>query len=683
MKFSVERGMVPPDEFLSRLEDYELVKNNKRIEYYNVPAAFDIETSSFYINGEKRGCAYIWMFGIHNLVTYGRTWDEFKAFIRVLSTVLQLDKNRRLAVYIHNLSYEFQWFRKHFDWDEVFILDERKPAYCRCGGIEYRCSLKLAGGKSLANVGKDLVKYKVDKKVGDLDYSKVRTPLTPLSDKELGYCENDIRVLLSYIQEKIEHDGGIHMIPITNTGYVRNFCRKACYERWKKYRMLMDALHLTPTEYSQLKRAFQGGFTHANAHYAMKLLENVASKDLSSSYPTVMVLEKFPMSRAEHIQRQITDEEFNELLETHCCMFDLEITNLTPKLFQDNPISKSKCQILENCVENNGRVVFATRLKTTVTEQDYKTYLEFYNWEDYSISNLRVFKKQYLPKQFVLAILKMYGDKTSLKGTDDIVNYMISKNMINSAYGMMVTDINRKSFEYHDDIFSTMPGNIEENIEKYNNNVKRFLYYPWGVWVTAYARRNLFKAIKALGEDYVYADTDSVKYFNFEKHEPFFKSYDDDIRHKIQLAADFHRINPNLFSPISSKGKPVTIGLWDFEGIYDKFKTLGAKRYLVEKDGKYTLTVAGVNKESARDYLVDTGDPFGEFQQDLVIPKSHTKRNILTYIDDETEGSVVDYTGRAYHFHELSSVHMEGTEYSFSIADAYVKYLKGIRDISE
>ena len=52
---------------------------------------------------------------------------------------------------------------------------------------------------------------------------------TPLTEKEFGYCENDIRVLLSLIQEKIEQDGNIHKIPYTLTGYVRNFCRTRCF----------------------------------------------------------------------------------------------------------------------------------------------------------------------------------------------------------------------------------------------------------------------------------------------------------------------------------------------------------------------------------------------------------------------------------------------------------------------
>ena len=682
--FSVERGLVSPVELLSRIEDYEVIKNNKKFEYYNIPAAFDIEVSSFREHEEKRACMYIWMFGINNLVTYGRTWEELDSFLKVLSTVLGLDENRRLCVYVHNLSYEFQFIRKRFDWNEVFLLEERKPAYCRTGGYEFRCSMKLAGGKSLESVGKDLQKYKVEKKVGDLDYNKVRHSETPLTEKELGYCENDIRVLLSYIQEKIETDGDITKIPLTNTGYVRNYCRKACFKSWRRYKTLMKNLEVEPEEYGQLKRAFQGGFTHANAKYVGKVIENVASFDLTSSYPTVMVLEKFPMSRGKHIGSVTDVDQLLQLMETKCCMFNLEVTNLRPRLFQDNPISASKCQILERHIENNGRVVFADRLKITCTEQDLYIYAQFYDWDEWEITDMVVYDKAYLPRNFVKSILKLYKDKTQLKGlVDQTVNYMISKNMINAAYGMIVTDINRKEFDYVDDSFITSAPNLESNIEKYNKSMKRFLYYPWGVWVTAYARANLFSAIIELGDDYIYSDTDSVKFTNYEKHLDYFKNYGEIIMEKISDASTFHRISVDEFSPQNKSGKKVTIGLWDFEGVYDKFKTLGAKRYLVQKDGKFSLTVAGVNKNSACKYLEETGDPFKFFTKDLVIPADYSKRNVLTYIDDETSGLVCDYNGVVLPYREMSSIHMESTEYSFSLSDQFIRFLKGVQDFSE
>lgn len=273
--------------------DLPIVTNNKKVSYYNVPAAFDIETSSFYIDGEKKACMYVWQFGILNWVTYGRTWEEFDKFMSVLSTILQLNEDLRLVVYVHNFAYEFQWMRKRIHWDKLFFLDKRKPVYGISGGFEYRCSLKLSG-KSLAAVGKDLQKYHIEKKVGDLDYSLIRTYKTPLTKEEWGYCEADIRVLLAYIQEKIEADGDITLIPLTNTGYVRNYCRKACFKRWKRYKNLMSELILTPEEYEQLKRVFAGGFTHANAHYSRRVVEHVGSFRLYVIIPVRDVERKIP-----------------------------------------------------------------------------------------------------------------------------------------------------------------------------------------------------------------------------------------------------------------------------------------------------------------------------------------------------------------------------------------------------
>ena len=695
--FTVGGGLLSQTEFLIKVNELLssdwLVRDNKRVEYYNVPAGFDIEVSSFY-QGEKkpenkRGIMYIWQFGIFNLVTTGRTWKEFEVLISMVQKILYLNENRRLVVYVHNLPYEFQFIRKHFDWDEVFILTERKPVYATTGGIEFRCSLKLAGGKALANVAKDLQKYKVEKAVGNLDYEQIRTPLTPLTEKELLYCENDIRVILCYIQEKIEQDGDITKIPLTNTGYVRNYCRKECYSRWKPYRKVMESLTLEADEYSQLKRAFQGGFTHANAHHVGKVLDKVGSHDFTSSYPAVMVLEKFPMAKAEYISNGINESELMELLITRCCLFDIEIWGLMPKLFQEHPISRYKCPVCENAIVDNGRIVMAEHIITTITEQDFFVYTEFYTWDRIEIKNLRTYQKNYLPKNFVQSVLNLYEKKTVLKDVEgEEINYMISKNMINAAYGMMVTDPIRDELTYSDNAFYTIPKNIAEGIDKYNTNIRRFLFYPWGVWVTAYARANLFSGIIEMGDDYIYSDTDSIKSMNTERHEDYFNSYNAQILDKIELASQYHNLNKSLFAPYTKKGKQKIIGVWDDEGVYDKFKTLGAKRYLTMKgvqstEPKYMITLAGSNKKKTMEYLVGTGDPFGNFTDGLSIPPENSGRLILSYIDNETAGIVVDMFGVPYEYHELSSIHMEKSEYNLSMSEEFVRYLEGLRDFGE
>jgi hypothetical protein len=655
------------------------------VTYYNIPAAFDIETSSFY-DGDpeepenKRAIMYMWQFGIGSYVTIGRTWDEYIMLMLSLTAILQLNKEKRLAVYVHNLSYEFGFMHKRFNWDEVFILESRKPTIALNGGIEYRDMLKLSGGKKLANITNDLQKYKVKKMVGDLDYSKIRHSKTPLTDKEMKYGENDIRVCLCYIQEKIEQDGGIAKIPMTNTGYVRRYCRNKCRKRWMKYRKLMNQLQLNPKEYMMLRDGFMGGFTHANFHYVNKVLKLVASYDLTSSYPSVMVLEKFPMAKGEFQWGPLTLDEVETWFDTHCCLMHLQIETLVPKLVQDFPISSSKCLKIEGETVDNGRVVSARYLEIICTELDLDTYKTFYDWNDLVVTEMITYEKGFLPKVFVEAILDLYVPKTKLKGiAEKALEYMISKNMLNAAYGMSVTNPLRDIFTYEEWGEPPTKPDMKEAIKTYNEDMKRFLFFPWGVWVTAYARHNLFEAIVALGNDYVYADTDSVKFINYERHKQLFDDSNDRIIEKIEFVAEKRNIPVEKFMPKNDvKNKIYPIGQWSFEGVYDKFKTLGAKRYFVLVDGKYELTVAGANKAMACKYLTlkRNKDPFDMFADGLCVPAEYSGRNILTYIDCETEGVVYDYLGEPLEYHEYTSIHMEASDYNMSMSADFRDFLR-------
>ena len=435
-------------------------------------------------------------------------------------------------------------------------------------------------------------------------------------------------------------------------------------------------------EFNELKQAFMGGFTHANSHYVNKVLHNVSSQDFTSSYPSVMVLEKFPMSKAKIVDYTPSKEEFRRLLNTKACLFDLTLYGVYHKLQFEHPIPRSKCFECIGEVEDNGRIVMADKLTITVTEQDFLTYSEFYTWDKMEIRNFRYYEKQYLPKAFVEAILGLYERKTTLKDViGEEVNYMISKNMLNAAYGMSVTNPVREEIEYDNDIYVKVKPVIQEAIEIYNKNVRRFLFYPWGVWVTAYARRNLFSAIKELGDDYVYSDTDSAKYLNPHLHQKYFDEYNANIVKKIEAAAAYHHIEQSRFAPKNKNGKTKTIGQWDYEGQYDTFKTLGAKRYLTRTNGELSVTLAGANKQKTAEYLLLTGDPFKNFKHGLKIPEEYAGRLTATYIDEEHTGTVVDYLGVPYEYDELSATHLEPSEYNLEMSDLFLNYLKGVRDL--
>ena len=235
IEFITESKIFNPDEIKEvlkiSLDEDMLIRTNKRVDYYNVPCSFDIETTSFYrqysqLENEKCAIMYEWTLGINGNVIIGRSWNDFISCIKIISDTLKLFPNhKRLIIYVHNLSYEFQFICKRFEWFKIFAIDQRKPIYAiTTEGIEFRDSYLLSG-YALAKLGEELRKYPVQKMVGDLDYSLMRHEKTELTDKELKYCENDVRVVMAYIKERIEADGNITKIPLTKTGYVRKYCK--------------------------------------------------------------------------------------------------------------------------------------------------------------------------------------------------------------------------------------------------------------------------------------------------------------------------------------------------------------------------------------------------------------------------------------------------------------------------
>lgn len=673
---------------LRQVEPFMRITKLKKEEIYDIPVAFDIETTSFYYNGEKCAIMYEWTLGICGLCVCGRTWDDLMEVISVIRNRLGLTVKRRLIVYVHNLAFEFQFIRKYFNFVKVFAIENRKPIYAITDqGIEFRCSYLLSG-YSLATLAGNLKEYEIKKLVGDLDYDLIRHDKTPLSPQEWDYCLNDAKIVCAYIMELIEKYGSLAKLPITKTGFVRKYCRGECLAN-PAYRWEMRALTLEADEYLQLKRAFQGGFTHANPFYSGRIVDDVTSYDFTSSYPYVMVSEQFPMTAGEIVEIE-SDEDLEKQLKYYCCLFDIEIENLQSVLYYDNYLSISRCWDVEKPVTNNGRVVSAVRLRTTVTETDYKIMRKFYKWDHIRIANFRRYRKGYLPTEFVRAILNLYRDKTTLKGVQGKEDeYMNAKEMLNSCYGMAVTDIVRDDIVYQDGEWrDPVRQNVAKEIQKYNRGNGRFLFYPWGVWVTAYARRNLFTGICEFAGDYVYSDTDSVKVRNVEKHMDYITKYNDQVVKKLQIAMQYHGLPFDLCHPRTVKGVEKMIGVWDFDGKYQHFKTLGAKRYMVQYDtGEINITVSGLNKQVCVPYIVDQArkrgiSPFDLFDGNMYIPPGYTGKMTHTYIDEPMQGEIADYQGEIRPFYARTGVHLEKADYSLSIAHEYAEYIKGVHEIS-
>lgn len=137
----------------------------------------------------------------------------------------------------------------------------------------------------------------------------------------------------------------------------------------------------------------------------------------------------------------------------------------------------------------------------------------------------------------------------------------------------------------------------------------------------------------------------------------------------------------DVLLPKTIKGEQKPLGVWDHDAHYDKFKTLGAKRYMVYEHGELNITVSGVNKKFAVPYLLENcgvDGAFEAFEEGLIIPESATGKMTHYYIDKCYEGDLIDYQGNHYHYISPSAIYLEKASYSFDINQQYIDFLKGV-----
>lgn len=616
--------------------------------------SFDIETTSIfeidgvwqtwsnkyteeeYNSARKTSFCYIWQFAINDDIrVYGRHLDEFIIFL----TRLMDNVKSHISIWVHNLPYEFQYLRNIFPVMEVFARKRHKPMKATINindrQVMFKCSYVLTQ-LSLARLGELYAPPHIQKMIGDLDYYTLRTSSTPLTDDEMLYCENDVRVLFYAIKHYVDKYGSIGAIPMTHTGEVRQEMRKL-YKGNRHYNIKCQRLVPYPTEFEHLNHCFRGGDVHATAIYTDVLLNDVASFDFASSYPFVMCVEKFPMSHFRKMPPRFNTWDLIKSrykMEDNAFMLHVRFTNID-SVTMLHYLSYSKALSSYHAICDNGRVAKAERLEIWATEQDMAIIEGAYSWEHMEIIEAYRAIKDYLDINYVNLILDYFANKTSLKnveGMEDI--YADSKTYINGLYGMFVTSIVAPDVSYHEDwtVDELTPEAITSKLDKERHSWRCLTSYAWGVWVTAYARHNLWNVMLAIGNDVVYRDTDSVKYLN--AHETVIDDYNKSVYDKIMQVCTIRNIDIERFMPCDPSGIKHCMGVMESEGVYDEFITQGAKKYCFVKNGELSLTLSGVNKRKA---LVNNSplQRATDFRCGLIFDEFHSGRLLMQYEDEQ------------------------------------------------
>lgn len=639
---------VSPSEFnfdyIEHLKEEASGKGRKKKKrYVHAVAAFDIETSN--LKEIKQSVMYCWQFQIDREKTvFGRTWTEFREFIDELNQRLKYT----LVIWVHNLSFEFQFLKSVIPVDDAFALDDRKILYFTSGMIEFRCSY-LHSNMSLKRF---LQRMEVQTQKEELDYSIVRYPWTELSKDEISYAVADVKGLVEAITKEMKLDkDSLHTIPRTSTGYVRRKAKLSleAYQRYMKQLLPdLDTIEM-------LQKAFRGGNTHGSRYWAGKIIPNVESYDLASSYPAVILEERFPGKFEEGDPAKL--EEYlrrGDAILMDICLWNVDLQD---PLWSCPYLAIAKCTKAVRFDPDNGRILKADYIECTLTEIDFGIIMTEYSF-DYEVTRIKRAPKRKLPIGFRRLVKNMYEQKTELKGVDDYL-YGKFKNMVNALYGMTVQNPIKPVYKY-DQESGVLDLDPEADAVTLSN---RYLAHGWlpyqvGVWVTAYARLRLEKGLRCIPpEDFLYADTDSIKF-------------------KGDHAAAFEELNKELLDPeyvaYDRKRKKHPIGIYELDGRYRRFCHLGAKKYVYEDadDDSLHITIAGVNKKDGPGELRQIEN----FKPGFVFRKSGGQIAYYNERDDVPKTLTI-----GEHTVEVTTnIYLEDSTYTLSLSPDYSKLIDWI-----
>ena len=666
------------------LNKLKLSSEKFRYNYLKIACAFDIETTSYYSAKYDKDLAtmYIWQLSLDYDTIIGRNWSDFIRVIEMLNDYASKREGVILCL-IQNLSFEFQFLKSIFDWNknkegypDIFAKDDRTILYAKYKNIEFRDTLALTG-MGLARFKKNYG-LSLDKLVGDLDYSLYRHSKTPITNQELAYCINDVQILSDFFYKYLlpEYIRPGKKIPLTSTGIVRNDIKESFMELPKEERKKLQNRIRNSQPSEQVYKLwrnylFRGGLVHASTIACNYLWEDsFGSYDLKSAHPGQMLAKKFPW---KYNRRDV--KKWEEVLEAsrtgdYGFFGVFKFYNIRCSGYHS---LESKNKIIEaspDAVYENGRLVFASYIKVCLLEVDFFNYEDLYEWERFNVTVLYQAKLEVLPDYVRKIICKYFVLKETLP--KDTPEYNASKRKLNGIFGMFATGLPE-----HEVVFNQETNEMEMSAQarSYNELIQYLIMLPqWAIQTAAYTRRDIVKSIKACGFDSLYYDTDSNKIMNFEEHKAWFDNFNKE-RRELNASVNTFDYDKKIFEKI---------GGFELEYIGTRFKVLGAKRYLVEHDGKTQVTVAGMVKGSLDAYCKKNNlDIWEEFADDLKLPAGDSWKKTTVYYDKPFEDTLTDYTGQTETITEGSCVAIIDIPFSMSIEEEFINRIEALRQERE
>lgn len=724
------------------LTEYELGVLNSQLRSYDRPRystfkgetwsgvlmSFDVKVSNIVkANGTKYGLMYSWQCSLGGIVYYGRDWDSARDFLDFVSEHLG---NLKILCLVNSLSYEFQFMRKEFKLDKTFAKGQRDVLDCNYKNIHFKDTL------SLFNRGLSTIR-----EAREFNFNKIRHQDTKLSNKELRYIKKSCLELNNLARAEL------------CTKSIKQFLRvKTAPSRIKKeltetYRMLRVAMarkmlnnpdtikilkliqesKIDEETYDMLKDAYWGGYNHTGIRSLYEKITDVYSFDITSAYIAAICSKTYPYGKPVNITSNYVDENINLVVKSlsknnidYKYLVDVTLYDVVLKCGKgDNILADVNIKEVVNGFSRDKHLVQADKIRVICTLEDLEGILLFYKVGSSSRFNkILRWEAHYLPAFIIAKCLELFNEKQKLKGDKKRrAEYEIIKTLVCCIYGLLGTDPLRDTYDFDEEGNATKKTKKtkQQLLDAYNNRYTRYGYYGWACWISSYVRTVIVHFINALGTDFCYADTDSTKFTNKEKHLHLFTEYNQLVTDEINAVLDKYKIDRRL---AQGGGKPLGWFLDETEykikdgvltgGPYKIFKSLGCKRYAYVQDDIVHFTCAGIKEECLQDFLYDyTYDIksqkliwlyemqkgrkvlitprlksldkiINDFDIGLEVPAEYSGCIAAYYNDNETEDEVTDWQGVTAKVKVKSSICLFYT--SFTLGSSSEKAIEAFKE---
>lgn len=658
--------------------------------------AFDTETTTVEINGKKYAFMYVWQFAVNDMAVYGRTWDEFREFLLNLRADLQLSLDYRLVVYVHNLKYDFQFFKNELNLEGPFLARDARTIIKNTVNdvFEFRDS-GCYTEEPLAMMGAEIGYHKLDGIA--YDYTKIRHAYTPLTEEELEYCEHDVLILTKYYRREAEKYGGVKNIPITATRRVKRLILENMRRLHNSEIGMIASKQLRSDKKQEaeilelLRKSFFGGYTYSNVFYRNRAVNDVTGIDISSCYPAQCLMHKFPMGKFEPLPLPNDIEELKTspvytnkaMLITFRCESIKSIypgVGFLPSTLK-NLWERSKPDVKN--IKSKKLLSSDVPIVMTLTDVDFVLLQRFYRCKGLKIIGVVGATYGTLPKYIIDTIVDLYKRKNQLKKRNETIKktrqltfaeeaeYSLVKSMLNRIYGIFVQDPVRTNYEY-----DTEKGKVIPNGENVSEKFEGVLY-QWGVWIVSWARYELLNIFTAIGvsdkrykNNILHSDTDSIYFIGdnndvVDRYNAYTKKRMEAVCKMWKLSADDLQGMGELSKEHYKQLK--TLGMKQYAYIDDKNRfdyhcsRLPRPDYIYDDDG-YLIMNRGMNYF---DIFETPEEKINAFSTTMYIPKENAKMHQNVYVDNPSGDDIVvkDYNGEIAQVKVRSYVVIDYTSY--------------------